>query len=377
MIKNNKKTKKKTSIHKKTLRRYHKCKRKGKNGEIRETNVKLLLLVAFFTAVLLIFSTYAWLSASLNVQIKFFDLVVSSDSGLFISLDGITFSDSVEVSLQSVITDLRATYPNHVNQWAAGGLWPVSSNGIRNANSDKFDIFIGEVRRYKGKDRPKKKYLSTILVEERNSNAANIFIAFDLFLKNVTASPYTDNVYLTEDTYIEFEEGISDDDREAMSGIMNSMRFGILKMSSTSAKSDIRTIQNLKCNNQCKAFIYEPYHLLHSDFSIAKALEEYNITLIDGVYSPTYAVIAEGEFLEHANGHEETGIPLDTEHFAFQQTINNDDFYKPLFAIPAGITKLRVYLWIEGQDIDSLETNSRGAAIYISLNFEKDLASYE
>ena len=77
------------------------------------------------------------------------------------------------------------------------------------------------------------------------------------------------------------------------------------------------------------------------------------------------------------NGHNGTGIPLDSNHFVMQNTIDEEDFYNPIFQIPNGITKARVYIWIEGQDVDSLETNSRGAAISISIDFVKDLAGYE
>ena len=63
---------------------------------------KLLLFVVFVSSVVLTFATYAWFSASLNVKIKFVDVKVSTDTGLFISLDGIHFSDSVEISLDSV-----------------------------------------------------------------------------------------------------------------------------------------------------------------------------------------------------------------------------------------------------------------------------------
>ncbi len=92
---------------------------------------------------MLIVAAYAWLSASLNVRVKFFDLVVSSDSGLFISLDGIEYSDTVEISVDSLINDLKSTYPNNTNQWSTGGLWPVSSNGIKTPNSDKFSMYVG------------------------------------------------------------------------------------------------------------------------------------------------------------------------------------------------------------------------------------------
>ena len=37
---------------------------------------------------------------------------------------------------------------------------------------------------------------------------------------------------------------------------------------------------------------------------------------------------------------------------------------------------MRVYVWIEGQDIDSLETDSEGAEVSISINFIKDTYGY-
>ena len=71
---------------------------------------------------------------------------------------------------------------------------------------------------------------------------------------------------------------------------------------------------------------------------------------------------------------EGSGIPLDTEHFALQNTIT--DLSNRVFGLSTGITKVRVYIWVEGQDIDSIETQSQGANIEVSLNFYKDLAGY-
>ena len=73
-----------------------------------------------------------------------------------------------------------------------------------------------------------------------------------------------------------------------------------------------------------------------------------------------------------------SGSPnLDLNYFALQNTIHEEDFDRPLFDIPDGITKARIYLWIEGQDIDALEVHSEGAPIYLNLDLEKDLAGYE
>ena len=40
----------------------------------------------------------------------------------------------------------------------------------------------------------------------------------------------------------------------------------------------------------------------------------------------------------------------------------------PIFSLPAGITKVRVYMWIEGQDVDC-ENNASGGNINYNLQF--------
>ena len=59
------------------------------------------------------------------------------------------------------------------------------------------------------------------------------------------------------------------------------------------------------------------------------------------------------------------------------ETITEDDFNNPLFTVPDGITKARMHVWIEGQDIDSLETDSNGAEFSFSIDFVKDTQGYE
>lgn len=337
---------------------------------------KLLILVLFLLGVALSFATYAWFSASLNVKIKFFDVKVSTDTGLFISLDGVNFSDSIEISRASIITDLRRLYPNHTNQWANNGLWSVSSNGIIDANHDKFTLFSGEMGKYTDKARRGTRYVNTYLIDESSSNEWSDFVAFDIFLKNVSGSPKKDNLYISNTTYIDFDDTADDETREKMQDIFNTMRLGIVKIGETSSKSDVSTIQNLKCNGECVAHIYEPNSLSHNQESI-DAAASLGITIANNTYVPTYGVIAEGMKLNHKSGFINSGVDLDTEHFALQHTIFESDFSNPIFQIPNGITKARVYLWIEGQDIDALEVHSEGAPVALNLDLEKDLAGYE
>lgn len=350
-----------------------KKKKKHAFSERVRRNPKVIVIILIASGILLIGASYAWFSASLNVKVKFFDVTVSTDRGLFISLDGINFSESVDISLDSIIYDLYETYADHTNQWSAGGLWPVSSNGIKDSNSDHFDIYIGQVSR-KIRNEPGVRYLSVSKGVETHPSTNNQFIAFDLFLKNVSGSPFPDNLYFTEDTLIDFDEEVDEETREEMSHILDSMRLGLVKMDTVPHNTDPFAIQQSSCNGRCEYLIYEPNSHRHTPRAIDSALQ-HGVVLIDGVYSPTYAIINPATRIRHISGQVGSGIPLDPNYFKLQETYQV--LGDKIFELANGITKFRAYVWIEGQDMDSLETYSSGAPIDIYLNFEKDTAGYE
>jgi len=351
--------------------------RNPENNHKKRRN-RLLFFLAFFSAVFLIVATYAWLSSTLNVKVKFFKMQVQRTSGLTISLDAINFDEVVYVSVDTIINDLKSVYPNHNNQWSIMGLWPVSSNGIKNSSTNQFDFYMGWLARTRiyNPNGSVKRLLHTMPLIEDGPSAVNMYIGFDVFFRNQTGSPKPDNLYFDKGTGIFYEDGIEPEITEKMDGLLHSVRIGLVYIGSVSMQATPREIQNISCSNNCKAWIFEPYKNRHSAGSI-KTAENYGITLVDGVAIPTYAVIRDGEYLEHTSGHVGTGLPLDTAHFALQRTITESDFDVPLFQVPHGYTKARIYVWIEGQDIDSLETLSEGAAIEIAINFIKDLAGYE
>ena len=354
----------------------------GKNKH-KKRRRKIIFFLAFLTSIFLIVATYAWLSTTLNVKIRFVKMGVASNSGLFISLDGLDFSEEVVVSMDSIITDLKATYPNHTNQWAAMGLWPVSSNGIINTNSDKFNFYAGSLLRTTARypNGKVKRLLNTEALLENDVNSRSYFIGFDIFLKNATGSPKNDNLYFGKTTEVVYDEEVVDDVKhdQLMTGLLNSLRIGLVKIGDYVPHTASATMaQSLMCDNRCQMVIYEPYSTVHTEASIRSA-ETYGITLVDGEYTPTYGIIGEGIHLEHTNGHAGTGYLLDTSYFSLQNTIKDDHVQNeiPIFELPNGITKYRVYIWLEGQDMDSLETFSRGASLAVNIDFFKDTAGYE
>ena len=327
------------------------------------------ILVIFFLGILLIFSAYAWFSTSLNVKIKTFNMIVSRNSGLSLSFDAINYDQSIEISEDMLINKLAETYPNNLSQWSANGLIPVSSPGITDSNNYFFEIYKSSGVKYKNRDL-EKGYITTIRSLENQRLSVSNYIAFDLFLKNETGSPISDNLYLEQGT----EFIMTSESDEEMVGLVNSARIGFVKVGSVPHNTPADVIQNLTCNNDCQSIIYEPNSINHSAMSIERA-KKFGINLKDGREFPTYAYKKAGGPFELTNTISGS-VGLDYNYFQLQETISTNAFSEPLFTIPDGITKMRVYVWIEGQDIDSLETDSKGAEVSISINFIKDTYGY-
>ena len=371
--------KKKPTTNKKKVTTVNKSKKVNKTSNTKKTfdiksitkaNLKMMFLVILSFGTLFIVASYAWFSTNLNVKINMFQMSVTKNTGLSISLDGINFDTYVEISKEILIDQLKNRYPNNESQWASGGLTPISSNGILDPNQNRFDMYASSGVRYRNMEM-KNGYIRLISAKENGISNLSNFIAFDLFFKNDSASPVSDNLYLEDTT--EFK--LAEDANEEMEGLFNSLRLGFIKIGSVPLNTDINTIQNIGCNNSCTSIIYEPNHTVHNSLSIERALK-HNVNLVNGEDFPTYGVIKAGGpiFIKDAI----SGSPnLDYNYFKLQETIKHEDLLQPLFTLPSGITKARLYLWIEGQDIDSLETDSQGSKLDVSINFIKDTAGYK
>ncbi len=344
-------------------------KKTNKRKKMTKNQFRLTIISLFLLSILLIVSTYAWFSTNLNVKVTNFDMVVAKTGGLYISLDGITFDTNVEISEETLFDELALTYPNHTSHWANQGLRPVSTNGLSNNNYDKFDIYYTGGVYYKNRNRTIG-YIDTHLSEEEIQNQMAPYIAFDLFMQNTTGSPIPDNLYLTAADIL-----VEDVIDEEMQGLINSFRVGVVMINSVPHEASVDQIQNMICEFNCTQVIFEPNETQHTDLSIERA-KKYGINLQDGETFPTYAMVNEGTDIIVNNSVSGSAL-IDPDYFELQETIFSNDLYTPIYQIPDGISKFRVYVWIEGQDIDSLETFSKGAEVSLGIEFEKDTKGYD
>lgn len=337
----------------------------GKNNKIK---IYILIFAIIITFTALIVSSYAWFSSTLDVEIRDFRVFSDTKNGLFISLDGVNWTESVDITKENIITNLKAIYPNHTNQWS-NGMKSVSTIGLKRMTDAKFTIFGNKKDLFTRIAYDNTDTIITHQLSEDFPNDDAEFVAFDIFLKNVTGSPISDNLYISKDSFIGDSVNNVHDDTA-----LNSVRLGLVIYDSVSNQSNITTIQNTSCKNNCIQHIYEPYSENHNERSI-RILKAHNVEIEDGVRYPTYALINSGDSVNMWAGIIDSGIDFDENYFDYQDTITN--FNDSICKLPDGIIKIRVYIWIEAQDIDIIEESSDGYYISVMLTFEKDLAGYE
>lgn len=255
------------------------------------------------------------------------------------------------------------------------------------------------------------------------------YVAFDLFIKNFSANAYyPDNnilneeaIYLTTDSEVVVgSTGVSD------AGIENSVRVAFAQIGRVNARTtDVDTITGIKCEpgenstvtGICRtAQIWEPNDTQHvadaisyydtscrlrplaispatnpTDITSASAytLNSHCATVANNNAKATYAI---GRVIEIAdkvdvydgeeyNGYTATTRTLytDTEPlYAFDYFTDTEKdlagMDRPAFMTlaPNSITKVRVYVWIEGQDIDNYDFSSIGKQINVGFGFTKE-----
>lgn len=341
---------------------------KEKIGNIR-SNIRfnILIFMAFITCLVLIYSSYAWFSATLDVKLNNFRAVVDPETGVYISLDGINWGSTVEISKDSLITDLKKTYPGNTNQWS-DGMTSVSTVGQEKITDDKFSIYGNKtpsIGRILGKHRTE---IDIEKLKENTPNEGADFIAFDIFIKNLTTSPYSDNLYLVDGTKVVNASEVTDDTAA------NAIRLGMLFMGSVHKNASVNDIQNITCNPTCKQYIYEPNSNVHNKESI-KILKKHGYEILDGKEYPTYGVYKSADKVQMWSGVENSMVSFNHDVFKKQET--KTTLNEPVGQIASGINKIRVYIWVEGQDIDIIEQKSTGYEVSVVMNFEKDMAGYE
>ena len=262
------------------------------------------------------------------------------------------------------------------------------------------------------------------------------YVAFDLFIRNFSGRAYytdleplnEEAIYLTDDSEVVVSEtgGVSN------TGIENSVRVAFAQIGRVNGKTtDVDTITGIKCipgsgspvTGICRtAQIWEPNDTVHNANAISyyqtscktrdnsKTVSNSDIaTAGSGAYTsnacgavttgnayPTYAINNTINYTDRIdvydgaayNGYTKTtkapessegagdaiAGPLEAyDYFTDSEKVLNGMARPELITLaPNSITKVRIYVWIEGQDIDNYDFASIGKQITVNFGFTKE-----
>ena len=359
-----------------------------KNGKKRRKLGSLLLLL-FLTIILLATSTYAWFTANRSVTIDAINVTVSTSNGIQISTDANSWKTLISNS--DITTGYAFDTDNDSvndlvdqNQFSLTNLSPVSTAGA---------VSNGKLVMYKGVIDDKNTdgvlgLTASATPAEAKSTTTGDFIAFDIFLKVDEAGP----------VYLNVGSGAVVTGNNADKGAQNAVRMGFIVEGNGASTTPAATLAAYSSGSS--VLIVEPNSDQHNAFGIEQARQYYQDYTYGSTSGADYTSLSEGTGNDWVSWDGVSAAISDSNEIAWANTNAHDSgsYFTAMtgnyltrtttafttntgtpaptpvsigLSLSAGITKIRVYLWIEGQDIDC-DTSASGANITFNIGFTLD-----
>ncbi len=282
------------------------------------------LAMALASVIALSGVTYAWFTTGNTATVESLDVNVMTANGIQVSLDAASWRSSISgEDIKEAITK-ATSYANRLIQLPEGEIAPVSSAG--NVVDGKLQMFYGEYN----KDGTLK---SEIEVEQNRTSGGN-FVAFDLFFK----SSGTQKLTLGMGDGKSFVNGIDVNTGEELDiGTENAVRVAFIPMGNAGTPAEARALTA----TGVKAMIWEPNDTARADGVDVDVVGTGKLGYSG--FKAEFAGVAESA--------------LSANEVEAVSTFNADT---DIIELKAGINKVRVYIWLEGQDVDCINNISFG-----------------
>lgn len=339
----------------------------------RKKQRKLLLavLMLLLTGGLLATTSYAWFTANKTVTVSTINVNVAAANGLQISVDGVNWKAIVtNQDIIDTITGTNTTYPGNKNQLpsSTGRLAPVSTVGNL-STSGEMDMYLGEVV----VNETSGAYELTATKSTETKSQDGHFIAFDLFFQVQEDT----QIYLTDKASVKGGEGDAD------TGIQRAARLAFIDEGNVPAGSATSTIQNL-ANAGATPMFWEPNYDVHTPTGIANAAIYGKTTSLNGagrlgyyglkapITTPVALNSTDNAYFQEVTKDDPAAAP--TNYIATTESGIPAAAYQEFISLKKGITKIRIYMWVEGQDVDC-ENFAAGGQINFDLQFSSNSKS--
>ena len=333
--------------------------RKQNRRKRKKYRLLILLLLLFGTGIMLATSTYAWFTANKTVSIGTLEVRIEAKNGIQISADGTNWKSIVQ---KTDLTSASTTYGAAKNQ-LPDVLEAVSTGGVVN-NDGQLPMYYGNIGTNAAGN-----YILTATKETDTNGETGKYIAFDLFFK----------VDKQTDIWITPTSGVKTTDATD-TGIKNASRIAFVVLGNTTAGDTVANIQALNKGTASSTYIWEPNYNIHTPAGIANARDVYgkvDVTADHAIlpYSGVISDIADVDNILLGNATQAKDANKFKDVTITYKTKANFTHYIPAFKLSNGITKVRIYMWVEGQDVDC-ENNASNGNINFDLQITTELPEH-
>ena len=408
--------------------------KKKKYNEKHSKKIRKLAAFCCLIAIFLSVSTYAWFIGMKRVEVSEFDINIATTEGLFLSMDGIDWKynldvneatqyenntnkiDGVELIPLSTVGDMDST-TSRMKLFEKSSLTAVPGG---------YRLLSAQVNNYTDTEDTTGEY-----IEGDGYVAFDLFVknlsGEEYYIEN---NPENEEaIYLNTNSSVT----VATDGGVENTGIENSIRVAFTQLGrieNTEAPEAVSTITAMTCADDqegtypvtgiCRnAQIWEPNDTDH----VGNAINWYNTSCLartagdvdndasytasddgnttcnaiaDGTAYPTYAISRRIDVADQVNIYDGTAFntyTANTIDYATYDAAETKTNYKlvdfPYFTdtmkdiagadrpqfmtlAPNSITKLRVYIYLEGQDIDNYDFAQLGAKVSVNFGFTKE-----
>lgn len=328
-------------------------KKKNKKDNYKSRRKRIFFLILLLMAMIgtSSFFTYAWFSSNKNAIIETIDINVATVTGLQVSVDAIEWGNDIS---KDMLINAYKTYPRAINQF------PDTMNGVSTVGTTT----DGLLDMYYGITTESSENVFTLTTTKQNEInctgdeecEGRKYVAFDMFLL-VTAPA---QIGITAASKVAPQEDAQD------KGSQNAARIGFVLNGTVGANASIAA-QNLRGDG--KSYIWEPNYDVHTESGVKNAKLYYGLnTTVAGASRLPYKGVNR-EFNTPVRLDETDSSPYFSDVTPDVATTKTFSTNQHILTVPAGISKLRIYLWLEGQDVD-MENDASAS----KLSFDLELA---
>ena len=315
-----------------------------KNKRKKQKKLSSLILLLLLLVVLLGTSTYAWFTSNKNVSVEGIDVKVTTSSGLLISADATNWKTTLtNVDLTGATWDGKKNQlPGTITNTTTGKTMDTTETGA-------LDMYDGEVT----SDGGVLKLSTTKAANEANGTTGN-YVAFDVFFKTETAG----QIYLTTSA------NVTKDATSEEKGLKNASRIAFVNEGNKPADAAVNTIYALNGATETDVVVWEPNYDDHTSYGVTQASTVYGINTLNAAPGNTkveYKGVKAPVQKKELTYTDENYVKVDT-----IGTLATPTSYTAIFSLNTGITKMRIYFWVEGQDVDC-ENNASGTGISLNI----------